>query len=253
MTSINTQEDFLRALAENPQWREAVRAQILGEELLQLPAKFDAFVERMNIFVEQMTDFVAEQKQFNSEITAAFTELSAVVTELKRQTAELKELHYSFDKRLYTLSNDVAQAKGGHARLSAINDAPGIVMDLSLENDLRLKYVRDVTRVELYEMAHNAAGRDIPTNELRSFRRADLVIEATGEDGPCYIAVEASFTASQRDASRAQRNAVLLTRFTGKAAHAAVSSVRKDRDAEAEIAAGNVWWHELEERDMEVE
>ena len=246
MTTINSQEDFLRALAENPQWREAVRAQILGEELLQLPARFDAFVERMDAFIE-------EQKQFNAEITAAVTELSAVVTELKRQTAELKELHYSLDKRLHTLSNDIAQAKGGHARFSAINDAPGIVMDLSLEKDLGLKYVRDVSRVELYEMAHNAAGGDIPTNELRSFRRADLVIEAMDGDDTCYIAVEASFTATQRDASRAQRNAALLTRFTGQPAYAAVSSVRKDRDAEAEAAAGNVWWHELEERDMEVE
>ena len=45
MTTINSQEDFLRALSENPEWRAAVRAQILGDELLQLPAKFDAFVE----------------------------------------------------------------------------------------------------------------------------------------------------------------------------------------------------------------
>lgn len=246
MTTINTQEDFLRALAENPQWREAVRAQLLGEELLQLPARFGAFVERMDAFIE-------DQKRFNAEITAVVTELSAVVTELKRQTAELKELHYSLDKRLHTLSNDVAQAKGGHARFSTINNAPAIVLDLKLEKNLEMKYIQDVPRSELAAMAHKAAGGDIPTNELRSFSRADLVIEAMDENGPCYIALEASFTATQRDVSRAMRNAALLTRFTGKVAHAAVSSVRKDRDAEAEIAAGNVWWHELEERDMEVE
>lgn len=247
MTTINSQEDFLRALAENPQWREAVRAQLLGEDLLQLPARFDAFVERMDAFIE-------EQKQFNAEITAAVTELSAVVTELKRQTAELKELHYSLDKRLNTLSNDVAQAKGGHARWSTIHEAPSIVLGLNLERSLGLKYVRDVAMAELAAMAHDAAGGDISTNELRSFSRADLVIEIEDASGDTrYLAVEASFTATQRDASRAMRNAALLTRFTGKVAHAAVSSVRKDRDAEAEIAAGNVWWHELEERDMEVE
>ena len=232
MTTINNQEDFLRALSDNSQWKEAVRAQILSEELLQLPAKFDAFVE---------------------QITAVVVELSATVKALGRQTAELKELHYSIDRRLTVLSSDVAQVKGGHARISAINDAPGIVMDISLEKDLGLKYVRDVTRAELGEMAHNAAGGDIPTNELRSFRRADLIIEAMNESGLCYIAVEASFTATQRDASRAQRNAGLLTRFTGRPAHAVVSSVRNGRNAHAEIAAGNVWWHELEERDMEPE
>ena len=268
MTIINSQEDFLRALAENPQWREAVRAQLLGENLLQLPARFDTFVERMDVFIEEQKQinaeqkqinaelkvFVEEQKQFNAGISATVAELSATVKELSRQTAELKELHYSIDRRLHILSNDVAQAKGGHARWSTIHEAPSIVLGLNLERSLGLKYVRDVTMAELATMAHNAAGGDIPTNELRSFSRADLVIEVEDASGDTsYLAVEASFTATQRDASRARRNTALLTRFTGKPAHAVIASVRNDRNAEAEIAAGNVWWHELEERDMEVE
>ena len=55
MTIINSQEDVLRALRENPEWKDAVRALILGEELLQLPVKFDAFVveqRRVNERVE---------------------------------------------------------------------------------------------------------------------------------------------------------------------------------------------------------
>ena len=67
MTTINSQEDFLRALEENPQWKAAVRALILGEELLQLPARFNAFVAQMTAFVDRMTSFVAEQKEFNEE------------------------------------------------------------------------------------------------------------------------------------------------------------------------------------------
>ena len=34
MTTINNQDDFLEALRNNPAWREAVRALILGDELL---------------------------------------------------------------------------------------------------------------------------------------------------------------------------------------------------------------------------
>ena len=45
MTTINSQEDLLRALRENPEWKEAVRALILGEELLQIPTRFNAFVD----------------------------------------------------------------------------------------------------------------------------------------------------------------------------------------------------------------
>ena len=45
MTTISNQDDFLQALRDNPQWRDAVRKEILSEELTQLPVKFDAFVE----------------------------------------------------------------------------------------------------------------------------------------------------------------------------------------------------------------
>ena len=46
MTTINTLDDFLRAFDDNPAWRDAVRARILGEDILQLPAQFNAFAER---------------------------------------------------------------------------------------------------------------------------------------------------------------------------------------------------------------
>lgn len=247
MTTINSQEDFLRALAENPQWKEAVRAQLLGEDLLQLPARFDAFVEeqkqhndRMDAFIERISAFVEEQKLINAE--------------LKGFVEEQRRVNDRMDRRMDRFNNDIGQVKGGHARWSTIHEAPSIVLSLNLERSLGLKYVRDVTMAELAAMAHNAAGGDISTNELRSFSRADLVIEIEDASGDtCYLAVEASFTATQRDASRAMRNAALLTRFTSQPAHPIVSSVRNDRNAQAEIAAGNVWWHELEERDMEVE
>ena len=50
MTTINNQDDFLETLGNNPAWREAVRAQILGDELPQFPVRFDAFVQESNAF-----------------------------------------------------------------------------------------------------------------------------------------------------------------------------------------------------------
>ena len=49
MRTIDNQDDFLEALRNNPAWREAVRAQILGDELLQLPVRFDAFVREQSV------------------------------------------------------------------------------------------------------------------------------------------------------------------------------------------------------------
>ncbi len=67
MTAINSQEDFLRDLSENPEWKAAVRAQILGEELLQLPARFDVFVAKQEQFKADIRDFIAEMKGFVAE------------------------------------------------------------------------------------------------------------------------------------------------------------------------------------------
>ena len=100
MTTINSQEDFLQALRDNPQWRDAVRSQILGEDLMQLPAKFDAFVEeqkthneKLDGFVEKIDAFVEEQKTHNEKIDAFVEEqkthnekIDAFVEEQKTRT-----------------------------------------------------------------------------------------------------------------------------------------------------------------------
>ena len=90
MTTINTQEDFLKALDDNPQWRDAVRAKLLGEDLIALPSKFDAFVERMTAFVEQMTAFVARQSQFNEQVQPDIDELKAGQARLEGKVDQLE-------------------------------------------------------------------------------------------------------------------------------------------------------------------
>ena len=261
MTTINSQEDFLRALSENPEWRAAVRAQILGDELLQLPAKFDAFVERMDGFIEEQKQFngeikafVEEQKQFNGEIRAFVEEQKQFNAEMRQFNSEMKlflvgqrDINERLIRRMDRITNDTAQFKGWLARLAATDSAPGIAIDMGME------YVRTITRAELALMAHNAAGGDIPTSELRSFRDADVVIEATLEGSIHYIAVEASYTGDRRDTDRALRNADFLTRFTGIPARAAVVSVRNDRELDPLIMPGHVYWYPIPDSYMEPE
>ena len=163
MTTINTLDDFLQAQGANPSWREAVRARILGEELLQLPVRFEAFAQ--------------EQKTWNTNVEA----------------------------RLNRIEGDMSGLKGDYARTRAIQDARGIAEDRGLE------YVRTLTNDDLNGMARGNLDRDV----LRSFRNADLVIEATYGTASRFIAMEISYTADQRDCSRAIRNAELITRFTG--------------------------------------
>ena len=255
MTSFNDLDGFLRALEQNPQLKEAVRAIILGEELLQLPVQFIAFVGRVSAFIDQTEAFITEQRQFNAEqrqLNAEQRQLNAeqrqlnermatFVEEQKQFNTEQKQFNEAFDRRLNRIEGDVGIFRAFFARSTLHSDATGIAIELGLE------YVRIVSQEELTQMTQRAAGR-ISINDLRSFRRADLVIEATDGSSTHYIVVEASYTADQRDTDRVQRNARFLTEFTGQTAHAVIASVRNDHYAEQQINSGAVHWLPLDDR-----
>ena len=237
MTTINSQEDFLRALAENPEWKAAVRAQLLDEDLLQLPARFDAFVA-------EMKEFAARQEQHNADMTR-------LLAEQKEINAGQKEINQRIALRLDSLDNNVARLiddtgwlKGYVTREAALRDAAVIAIGMGLE------YVRTVSREELYRMALDAAQGGSLSNDLRSFRRADLVIEATDGDTVQYIAVEVSFIGGSHDVSRALRNASFLADFTGRPARAAIASVKNHDSAKYHVDSGAIYWHEIDQEDL---
>ena len=287
MTSINNQEDFLRALAENPEWRGAVRAQLLDEELLQLPARFNAFVEEMAGFVAEMKGFVAEQKAINARLAALIeglrtdvdelkvtvgridttvgqlaedmaetkdhlgrldgtvTRLDGTVHQLTEDMAETKDHLGRLDRSVHWLNDEAAKTRGHRARDVAERDAEVIALDMGLE------YRRLLSRGELARMALKAAAGSPLSDDLKSFRQADLVIEATDSETVQYIAVEASYTGGQRDTDRAMRNADFLTQFTGLPARAAIASIRNTDEVNHRIVSGDVYWHEIVEKEIE--
>ena len=226
MTTINSQEDFLRALSDNPEWRAAVRAQILGEELTQLPARFDAFVEKMDAFVE-------EQKQFNSE-------MRSFVNEMKLFNAGQRELNERLARNTDRITHDIGQLRGWFARLNTADFAPVIAWEMGMS------FVKSLSRGELSQMAQQAIRDGSSRDSLKSFINADVIIEATQDDATtCYIAVEASYTSDHRDADRALWNAGFLTRFTGLPARSAIVSVRNDRELAPDVLQGDVFWYPI--------
>ena len=234
MVTINTPEDLLRVLAENPEWKEAVRREILTEELINLPARFDRFMEEQRRFNAETSESIAELKQFNAE---------------QRQfNAQVERFMTRTDRRFARLEGDISNMKDTYAISKTAREAIGIAREMGF------KLARTLTYEDLLEMhlAADTAGIDTPS--LRSFRRADLVIEVTDGNGAThYIAMEISYTADKRDTDRATRNAAFLTRFTGHPAHAAIASIRNDREIQSVIDGGQVYWYELEDRGQVVE
>ena len=220
MAAINTIEDLIQILDEHPPWLEALRSRLLTRELIELPERFAQFVEATE------RRFAAVDRRFD-----------AVEHRLDTLESTVKGLR-----------DDMGILKGAHARAVAVEDAASIARGLGLRR------TRTLTRDELWDLTEAADTTDIAPNTLRSFRQADLIMEATDRAGAtCYIAVEISFTANGRDTRRAIRNAEFLTRFTGKPAYAAVAGLRQDNQIQLHIDSGAVFWHQLAPTDLEAD
>ena len=164
------------------------------------------------------------------------------------QDRRMDEHQQSNDRHFWRIEDTLKYLKASHARNSALRSAA------TLARRMGLRRIRNLTEDDLLDMTYDADTSDLSDNVLDSFHLADLVMETTDADGEThYIAVEISFTADERDTGRAIRNAALLTRFTGKAARAAVAGIYQDNRIQPQIDSGEVFWHRLRRDELEVE
>ncbi len=269
MSTINTMEDLIQVLDEHPEWLEALRARLLSRELLDLPHNFAMFVAEMREFKSEMNEFKAQMDRFvaatNSRfdgVDARFDEVDARLDRVDARfdgvDARLDRVDARFDRvdarsdghdvMFKKITDDLGQLKGAHARNVALADAAIIARDLNLRR------TKNLTQDELLDLIDSADTANISVDDLRSFRVADLIMEATAEDGElCYVAVEISYTANGRDTNRALRNAEFMTRFTGKRAFAVVSGLYRDDRIQDIFESRELFWHQLTPEQLEAE
>ena len=248
MTAINTIEDLVRIMDERPEWVEAMRVRLLSREVLDLPQTISMLADTMENFAnstnQRLENIEARLDQHAVRIDAVDGRLAAVDDRLAAVDSRFDSVEGSIQK----LRNDIAPVKAAHARNAAIEDA------VAIAGDLGLRHTKTLTREDLWEITENGDTSGISSNELRSFRRADLILEAVDKDGEsCYIAVEISFTANGRDTSRAIRNAEFLKRFTGRRSIASVAGLYRDNRIDEALESGSVFWHQLDPEQLEVE
>ena len=241
MTTINTIEDLIRLLDENPQWAEALRARLLTRQLMELPETFAKFVETTTQVLTALREDVDALKEGQVRLEEGQARLREDVDALKEGQARL-------ESGMQRIRDDIGTLRGEHARTITLRE-----IDL-LAFDLGVTITKILTLGEIASLARSSDTTGIPPNELSSFIRADIIAEATySSDRPCYIAIEASFTINGRDTRRAMRNAEYMTRFTGEPAHAVVSGVHIDDRVVSLTQSGQVIWHQLEPRSFGAE
>lgn len=181
MTTISTQEDFLQALRDNPAWREAVRALILGDELLQLPVRFDAFEKRFDAF-EQRVDARFDRMEGDiSQIKAYFAEAKIIrngplialgLGQQYRRNLELNELVQLVQQGRKDNVPVIVNSPAGGLESFARAD---LVMET--ESETGIQYIA-------VEISFTGAQRDV--NRVR--RNAEFLTALTGQPATAVIA-----------------------------------------------------------------
>ena len=262
MSTINTMEELIQVLDEHPEWVEALRSRLLTRELLDLPHNFAMFVAEMREFKSEMREFKTQMDRFvaatNKRFDAIDARFDAVDKRFDAVDARFEAVDARFDAvdarldghdaMFKRITDDLGQLKGVHARNVALADAAIIARDLNLRR------TKNLTQEELLDLIDAADTSGIHVSDLRSFRVADLIMEARAVDGTiCYVAVKTSYTANGRDTRRAIRNADFMTRFTGKRSFAVVSGLYRDDRIQDSIESGEVFWRQLTPEQLDAE
>ncbi len=250
---------MLQFVRSNDELREDLRKEILTEELLQLPerfadlvrivtelsAKFEAFAQETNRRLAVLEEHAVETNRRLTNLETDVAELKGDVAELKGGQQRLERDVADIKRDLSSLRDDVGDLKGD-AALRATR-----IVTYDIARDMGHRIIRDLARAEVRAMSREQSLPDMPRNDLRSFALADAIIEVTTSNGSAgYVAVEASYTADERDTFRAIRNAHYLRRMTGQPAWAAISALRIDQRIQGMVDSGIVHWHQLEPEDF---
>ena len=229
MTTVDTIDDIIRILREQPEAKEAIRRLILTDELLRLPqqiAEIAAIVQRTAEIQDRHTRFLEQHTRDIGELKSDTSELKSDASTLKSDTSELKR--------------DSSWLKGLAAFIPTERRYQIIALDMGLEP------VRLLDPGEIVRMTMTEAALEFDQSDLNSFRDCDLIIAAQSpSDGDCYIAVQVSYTVDHSDISRAIKHAEMVTRFTGKPALPAVSGVQRADVTERRLSTDAVYMHRL--------
>ena len=240
---VSTIEDIIRILREQPEIREAVRREILTEELLDLPrrvAEMAAILRDVLATLERHTEAIAELRSDVTELKADVSGLKADMSEVKTDVSELKTDSSELKAGVAVLNNQVAELRGANAIGAAERRYGFIALELGLRAR-RLLDSADIAQFPTYE-----AASEYSPSDLDSFTNCDLVILAESPtEGECYIVVQVSYTVDHSDIDRAITHSQMLTRFTGIPAYAVVAGMERAGVTEHRLASGSVHWYRI--------
>ncbi len=240
MTNLNTTDDLLRAARENREFREAFRREILTEELINLPQRFENFESETTKNINALTSSVAENSKNIDALTSSVAELTKNVGQMNRNLNEKidgvnRELGEKIDRVGTSHSvehNALHRFRGNYAIETTRNNDSNIADLFATLRGIKRFRLKTLTREECDDfLDDNDDAIDLLATEgniWKTFPKGDVIADVRyrkSGDTIFYIAVEASYTVNADDVIRASDHAKILRAVTGREAFAIVSGV----------------------------
>ena len=206
MTTINTIEDLVRILREQPAWAEAVRSVLLSDDLLDLPARFDRFVQSQEETNRYLSEMLAELKEISEDNRQRLNSLESRANRTEGRLGNLEGGQYERNIRAKALAR--CQLRYGFQGVYYALTQDGIA-------DSRL----------LSAVGHSLNEGLVSTADIGDLYEADLII--SGENNR-HAVFEVSITADDYDIQRARQRADSLHTITGGSAIPVVITARID-------------------------
>ena len=188
MTTINTIEDLIRLLDENPEWAEALRFRLLTRELIELPQTFAKFAAVTN---ERLTRLETDVAELKTDVA----ELKTDVAELKTDVGHLKG--WALESRLHSRIVPLISQKLG-VRRAEIMRSPAREIRPALRDPVE-------DSVDGHLIGYEEEQRVVATDFILKARRRGAV-------SPVWVAIEVSNKVRSDDIARALETSHILTK-----------------------------------------
>ena len=222
MTTIS--REFLRLLREDPEFRAEVRREVLSQELIDLPEKFTAFVERTEAFMERTEAFMVQtQEQFSAvntrldRLEGTVDRLEGTVNRLEGTVSRLEDTVSRIEGTVDRLSGTVGRLDGREYERRVSRTLTGEVSRVLGLKRGRLVYsaAYGLHRSFQDQMEDELDAGRMTQTQWQDLLNTDAVIRAV-EGGKTVFAVsEISVTVHDEDIDRAAERAAIIQEATG--------------------------------------
>lgn len=194
--SVADLDDFIKLLREHPEWRERVRAEILGDDIARIDARFeriDATLDRVAGDIERIWVEIGELRATTDRLVATTDRLVATTDRLLATTSRLEGRvgnleGYDYERRFHAQSRIASDLR--KPVLLHLGDVEE-VMDARDSGALSKAEVEQLSALDFLFRGRRGKGTDAPE---------------------VYAALEVSITVDTSDVTRAYERAVLLQR-----------------------------------------